>query len=905
MKHFKGISALVAVALLAGTCGLLCACRDPSEPIGQIEQTTQSDQPLGTEQTTQQQTPPPREVYRDLSSQTVPVYQSNGEKSCTVQASGENSTCEVKLDFSQMDGRYVISPTKIKFSCHDVASCAQCGYVSEHGGAYLISSQGLDQGGITVTLAAPVLASSVQRMRLTFMTTGDAATSEMRILHATQTNNAAFLNQCGSMGGASQEFVTIDLGVKDFAEMADSDGYIRSFQMYFRNKNKVDCYVKDVTFEIGAEQLLCISEVSENCFFREGALQAVANAIKARFEQAGLGAVIEVSSKKYSKNSSEKTGLLRYDVTAELIDGSKISGSFELDVPPVSGAWLDASDGQYGSLHDTREQWQQTFDPVGMLFLTDNRISCDEGIVRMEYAVIGADAAFDGADVAWYAPQIARLEGEVLSCLFVNASLDLQDTLQEGGAYRLLVRGVSANGNYVLHTDIPFTYSCLSAKAHQALSGAYEKIKQATLSCGASVQDKAGELHKQLQALVNDPDIGISINVFGQGVHSMRFSVRLRYLPEIDEPRLPEYVLEGKRMADVYNFEGASFSLDEAQLYYGEKEPGSIVLTAPYDGDAQVILAADCIYAHALAPLSQVESANYGYVRDEYCTPPAVRLCWEDANGAADKTYTVRLSQSADMRNATEISVTGTSVEVEHLLIGTTYYWQVCAGEDASLVHTFTTADGYPRFIRMDGVSNVRDLGGYRTLDGKRVKQGLAFRSAHLDGITAQGLAVAHDQLGIRTDLDLRGGASRPLGTSVAHVSVAMQWYEHIFDEQHHKDVRAAVSVFAYEENYPILFHCSMGRDRTGTTAFLILGLLGVDEDTLRHEYYASFFSTQGAFDPEEFPLLIINMNRLVDGFDAYGDEDDTLQQKIEAYLLDIGVTAKEIQSIRNIFLTQ
>jgi hypothetical protein len=96
-----------------------------------------------------------------------------------------------------------------------------------------------------------------------------------------------------------------------------------------------------------------------------------------------------------------------------------------------------------------------------------------------------------------------------------------------------------------------------------------------------------------------------------------------------------------------------------------------------------------------------------------------------------------------------------------------------------------------------------------------------------------------------------------------------------------------------------------MGRDRTGTTAFLILGLLGVDEDTLRHEYYASFFSTQGAFDPEEFPLLIINMNRLVDGFDAYGDEDDTLQQKIEAYLLDIGVTAKEIQSIRNIFLAQ
>ncbi len=84
---------------------------------------------------------------------------------------------------------------------------------------------------------------------------------------------------------------------------------------------------------------------------------------------------------------------------------------------------------------------------------------------------------------------------------------------------------------------------------------------------------------------------------------------------------------------------------------------------------------------------------------------------------------------------------------------------------------------------------------------------------------------------------------------------------------------------------------------------FLILGLLGVDEDTLRHEYYASFFSQQGAFDEAEFPLLIINMNRLVSGLGAYGNADDTLQEKIEAFLRHIGVTETEIQSIRDILL--
>ena len=157
--------------------------------------------------------------------------------------------------------------------------------------------------------------------------------------------------------------------------------------------------------------------------------------------------------------------------------------------------------------------------------------------------------------------------------------------------------------------------------------------------------------------------------------------------------------------------------------------------------------------------------------------------------------------------------------------------------------------------------------------------------------------------MGIRTDLDLRGGSTKPLGSTVQHISIPMQWYEHIFERGYYKDVREALRVFAYEENYPMVFHCSMGRDRTGTTAFLILGLLGVDEDTLRHEYYASFFSTQGAFDTEEFPLLIANVNRLVKELEKFGDADDTLQEKIEAYMLTIGVTEQEIANIRAIWL--
>ena len=94
-----------------------------------------------------------------------------------------------------------------------------------------------------------------------------------------------------------------------------------------------------------------------------------------------------------------------------------------------------------------------------------------------------------------------------------------------------------------------------------------------------------------------------------------------------------------------------------------------------------------------------------------------------------------------------------------------------------------------------------------------------------------------------------------------------------------------------------------MGRDRTGTTAYLILGLLGVDEDTLCHEYYASFFSQQGAFNEAEFELLVTNLSRLRKGLDDFGDKDDTLQEKIHAYLLHIGVTEQEIRNIKDIWL--
>ncbi|MBE6557817.1 MAG: tyrosine-protein phosphatase [Ruminococcaceae bacterium] len=874
----------------------------PTETTAETPTEAPAEDTASEASTEEQLEKPEREVYEDLSFN-VPAYTNPDTKSASVQSEGTRDSGQIHLDFTALNGRYIISSTKVAANCHDVATCDTCGYVdTEDGGAYLMSSHGKDQGGITVTLATPILASSVTGMTLTFKTTAQAPSSSMRILTADQTNNAAFINACEPMSGATTQWATVNLGVKDFSELADNDGYIRSFQMYFRNKNKTDCYVQSVDFSVSPDEFLVVDEVAGNCFFAQGAAQAVADIIADRFAAADIRADISVNGAAYRKNSSEAAGSLRYTATATLSDGTVVTKQHTATIPAVTGVWLDATNGKYGSSHDSRGQWQETFDPSGLLFLTDNTLTCDEGVRSVEYAVVAGDLSYDDENVVWRTPHLLEMNKDGFSHLLVNAFLDLGSLLTEGESYRIMLRGVTNRDNYILHLDIPFVYAPLSTEACNALTAAQTALEQANFTCDADVENKEEHIRQQLSSLIDSENVAVDLEVLGEGLGSMCICVALRYGADITETRLPVYELNGQTITKVYDYVGQAFT-KEAMIVKFSDEQTTITLTAPYDGDRHVILAADVIYDHAKAPLKVIESANYGYLKGEHCTPAPVTLAWTDANAAEGKSYTVCISESRDMSGALELDVVGTEVEVYNLNIGTTYYWQVKSGEEASPVQVFYTEDGYPRFVKLDGVSNVRDIGGYTTIDGRKVRQNLAYRSAQLDGISAEAKVIALEQLNIRTDLDLRGGGSTPLGGSVKHISVAMQWYEHIFEEDMYGVVRRTISTFADEENYPIIFHCSMGRDRTGTTTFLILGLLGVDEDTLRHEYYASFFSQQGAFDKTEFPLLIANVNRLVNELDNFGDKDDTLQEKIQAYLLHIGVTEEEIQSIRDIWL--
>lgn len=272
----------------------------------------------------------------------------------------------------------------------------------------------------------------------------------------------------------------------------------------------------------------------------------------------------------------------------------------------------------------------------------------------------------------------------------------------------------------------------------------------------------------------------------------------------------------------------------------------------------------------------------------------------------------VLVSQNEDLSDARRYVSAGTGIHVDDLLVNTDYFWQVEAHfadrtvlSDVFKIHT---AHHFRTYFVPD-VSNTRDLGGYSTSFKKTVRQGMIIRGANLDGIHSEAKKILLGKLNIRTDLDLRapgegkaGGKYSPLGESVNYVNISAPLYLGIKEEDKQEALASEIRVFTNEENYPIYFHCAIGRDRTGTLALLLLGLLGVPEDMIERDYEMSFLSYSGSADETPVELMLKgNYVPTVDYLNTF--EGRTFADKVVSFLKSIGITQEEIDAIRNIML--
>ncbi len=264
------------------------------------------------------------------------------------------------------------------------------------------------------------------------------------------------------------------------------------------------------------------------------------------------------------------------------------------------------------------------------------------------------------------------------------------------------------------------------------------------------------------------------------------------------------------------------------------------------------------------------------------------------------------LSETEDMTDAMEFALfEGTNrATIDNLKVDTTYYYEVQAADQ---VHTgtFHTAKSN-RFVYIPGLVNTRDIGGYVTLDGKKVKQGLLIRGVELDGlvnapyyIPNEEIANVRDTFGFVYDFDLRepsvynGAYSSRLG--VDHKFYNGRMYGAAFTNEARKIMGEIFRDLADPEKYPMYLHCTWGTDRTGTVIFLLQGILGISEEDMKREYLLTSYTNKRLVDSTN-PDVIIHCLEPYDG--------DTLQEKIVTFLTTkVGVTQAEINSIRSIFL--
>ena len=202
------------------------------------------------------------------------------------------------------------------------------------------------------------------------------------------------------------------------------------------------------------------------------------------------------------------------------------------------------------------------------------------------------------------------------------------------------------------------------------------------------------------------------------------------------------------------------------------------------------------------------------------------------------------------------------------------------------------------RRLPLEGAINFRDLGGYKTKEGKYVRWGLLYRSDHLVNLSEKDYEYLN-RLGIKMVCDLRTDFERerspttwkgeapefviePVGDGNA-ISASIAALKRAFDNgedptQYRRTPKAgdpgyADMLFAYHEqfaqvlhrianiNAPALTHCSGGADRTGIYSALLLETLGVPRDVLVEDY---LLTRQNSLDEKTRAASARNMQALL-----------------------------------------
>ena len=243
------------------------------------------------------------------------------------------------------------------------------------------------------------------------------------------------------------------------------------------------------------------------------------------------------------------------------------------------------------------------------------------------------------------------------------------------------------------------------------------------------------------------------------------------------------------------------------------------------------------------------------------------------------------------------------------------------------------------RWLDVPGAYNVRDLGGYLTTDGKTTRWRAFLRADSLHNLsetTKTGLI----EYGVRTVIDLRRtretvetpnalagmesieffhlnmiGDTNPPGYIApppdewTTPELTSNIYRVLLDQR--QDVISETLVtLANSKGHTAIYHCAAGTDRTGIISALLLGLAGVQADTIVDDYALSAHGLRRWILAEGIPDSLVGKDFNLDEPPQFLAPPEAMERTlqhlgdqyggIESYVRHIGLTDAQINDIRN-----
>ncbi len=303
---------------------------------------------------------------------------------------------------------------------------------------------------------------------------------------------------------------------------------------------------------------------------------------------------------------------------------------------------------------------------------------------------------------------------------------------------------------------------------------------------------------------------------------------------------------------------------------------------------------------------------DYRYPTDvaAFSRPMPIPFAWVDSRyeNEPDAPYVLTVANDPELKDVVYCEIVcGKKKDVYNLPIGRTYYWGVQnKNRELSNICKFSILFELPRFIEIDNICNVRDIGGYKA-NGGHVRFGLAFRGPAVDFDENEPEYVSElgrrqmKYLGIKTDLSLLDESDYvDFGfledSGIKFIYAGMGAYSATLELCHKEGTKKAIEALADKKNLPVYFHCAAGADRTGTLALILLSILGVSFEDIKADYNTTSLSAHGprCFD-DHFPDFCNKMSR----FGA-----DTLQENVVRYIKsELCISDETIQAIRDNFI--